>query len=84
MDAGSDHGSAAKGSAIDLEVAGSGPVGCCFSVPSSFLTMCSSLACLQLIDMQSMKWNSKSLYMHSYHTQMTLFRTHSNCDIVRL
>ena len=46
MDAGSDHGSAAKGLAIDLEVIGSGPVGCHFSIPSSFLTMCSSLACL--------------------------------------
>ena len=31
MVAGSDHGSAAKGSAIDLEVAGSGLVSCCFS-----------------------------------------------------
>ena len=31
MDAGSDHGSAAKGSAIDLEVAGSVPVSYCFS-----------------------------------------------------
>ena len=38
MDAGSDHGSAAKGSAIHLEVAGSVLVGCCFSIPSSFLT----------------------------------------------
>ena len=33
MNAGSDHGSAAKVSAIDLEVIGSGPVGCCFSFP---------------------------------------------------
>ena len=33
LDAGSDHGSAAKESAIDLEVAGSGPVGCCFTIP---------------------------------------------------
>ena len=33
MDAGSDHGSAAKGSAIDLEVAGSGLVSCCFPFP---------------------------------------------------
>ena len=40
MDAGSGHGSAAKGLAIDLEVAGSGPVSCCFSIPSSFPTMC--------------------------------------------
>ena len=30
MDAGSNHGSAAKGSAIDLEVAESGPVSCHF------------------------------------------------------
>ena len=35
--------------AIDLEVAGSGPVSCCFSIPSSFFTMCSSLACLSLV-----------------------------------
>ena len=41
MDAGSGHGSAAEGSAEDLKVIGSGPVGCCFSIPSSFLTMCS-------------------------------------------
>ena len=34
MDAGSHLGSAAKGSAIDLEVVGSGPVSCRFSVPS--------------------------------------------------
>ena len=43
---GSDHGSAAKGSAIDLEFAGSGLVSCCFSFPSSYFTMCSSLPCL--------------------------------------
>ena len=48
MVAGSDHGSAAKGSAIDLEVAGFGPVSCCFSFSSSFFTMCSSLPCLSL------------------------------------
>ena len=34
MDAGGDLGSAAKGSAIDLEFAGSGPVSCHFSFPS--------------------------------------------------
>ena len=45
MGAGYDHGSAAKGSAIALEVAGSGPVGSRFSVPSSFFTMCSSAPC---------------------------------------
>ena len=33
---------AAKGSAKDLEVAGAGPVHCRFSIPPSFLTMCSS------------------------------------------
>ena len=33
MDAGGDLGLAAKGSAIDLEVAGSGPVSCSFSFP---------------------------------------------------
>ena len=48
MDAGSDHCSAAKGSAIDVEVAGSGPVSCCSSIPSSFLTMFSSRPCLSL------------------------------------
>ena len=46
MDAGGDLGSAAKGSAIGLEAAGSGPVGCRFSHSLLFLTMCSSLACL--------------------------------------
>ena len=34
MDAGDNLGSAAKGSAIDLEVAGSGPVSYSFSFPS--------------------------------------------------
>ena len=33
MDAGGDHGSAAKGLAIDPEVAGSGPVSWRFSFP---------------------------------------------------
>ena len=47
MHAGSDLGSAAKVSAIDLEVAGSRPVNCCFSILFSFFTMCSSLPCLQ-------------------------------------
>ena len=42
MDAGSDHGTAAEGLAIDLEVAGSGLVSCCFPF-CSFFTMCSSL-----------------------------------------
>ena len=46
MDAGSDHGSAAKGSAIDLEVVGSGLVSCHLFIPFSFLTICSSLVCL--------------------------------------
>ena len=46
MDAGSNHRSAAKGPAIDLEVTGSGPVGCRFSIPSSFFTTCSSLPCV--------------------------------------
>ena len=32
-DAGNNHGSAAKGSAIDLEVTGSGPIGCVFPFP---------------------------------------------------
>ena len=37
MDAGDDLGSAAKGSAIDLEVAGSGLVSCRFVIPFSYL-----------------------------------------------
>ena len=49
MDAGSDLGSATKRSAIDLEVAGSGPVSCCFSFPSSFFAMCSMLPCCSLV-----------------------------------
>ena len=44
MDAGSNHSSAAKGS--DLEVTGSDLVSCCFSIPVSFFTICSSLPCL--------------------------------------
>ena len=46
MDDGGDLGSAAKGSAIDLEIAGSGPVSCRFFHSLLFLTMRSSLACL--------------------------------------
>ena len=45
MDAGGDLGSTAKGLAIGLEVAGSGPVICRF-FHSLLLAMCSSLACL--------------------------------------
>ena len=37
-DAGGDLGSTAKGSAIDLEVAGSGLVSCHFFIPFSFLS----------------------------------------------
>ena len=48
MVASNGHGSAAKGLAMDLEVAGSGPVSCSFSFTSSFFTMCSSLPCLLL------------------------------------
>ena len=40
---------AAKGSAKDLEVAGAGPVHCHFSLPPSFLTMCSSERCLSFM-----------------------------------
>ena len=36
MDAGGNHSSAIKGLAIDLEISGSCPVGCFFSIPSSF------------------------------------------------
>ena len=39
---------AAKESAKDLEVVGAGPVHCHFSLPLSFLTMCSSERCLSL------------------------------------
>ena len=46
MDAGSDHGSPAKGLAKDLDTAGSGPVGYRLSILSSFLTMCGSPPCL--------------------------------------
>ena len=49
MAAGSGHGSAAKGLAIDLEVTGSGPVNYSVSFPSPFLTMYSSLPCLSLV-----------------------------------
>ena len=37
MDAGGDLGSAAKGSTVGLEVAGSGPVSCRFFIPFSLL-----------------------------------------------
>ena len=50
MDTGGSLGSAAKGSAIDLEVAGSGPVSCHFFIPFSFLPCVrSSLACLSML-----------------------------------
>ena len=56
MDAGSDQGSAAKGSAIDLEVAGFGLVSYRFSFPPlSYCTMCSSLACLLLFLLAPLK-----------------------------
>ena len=45
MDASDYLGSAAKGSAIGLEAAGSGPVSCRFFIPLILLAMCSSLAC---------------------------------------
>ena len=41
MDSSTDHDSAVKESVIDLEVTGSGLVGCHFSILSSFFTMCS-------------------------------------------
>ena len=47
MDAGCDPGSAAEELAADLEVNGSGLVGCGFSVTSSFLATCKSPTCLQ-------------------------------------
>ena len=45
MDAGSDHGSAAIGLTKDLEVTGSGPDCCYFSIPL-FFAMCSFPTCL--------------------------------------
>ena len=48
MDVSSNHGSAAKESAKDLEVAGSGLVGFQFFIPSSFLTMCYAPNCPHL------------------------------------
>ena len=37
MDAGSGHSLTAKGTGINLEVTGSAPVSCQFSIPSAFL-----------------------------------------------
>ena len=45
--------SAAKGLAKDLEVAGAGPVHCHFSLPPSFLTMCSSERYFPFFDSKS-------------------------------
>ena len=59
MDAGSDHGSPAKGLAKDLDTAGSGQLhGYRLSIPSSFLTMCSSLPCLLF----ALPWYADHLY----------------------
>ena len=52
---------AAKGSAKDLEVAGAGPVHCHFSLPPSFLTMCSSERCLSLAS----PWYIDHLKLHT-------------------
>ena len=57
MDVGSGHGLAIAGSAKDLEVAGTGSVGCHFSILSSFLTMCSFPMC----------HSSKSICVHILH-----------------
>ena len=46
LDAGGDLGSAAEGSAIELEVAGSGPVQLPLFHSLLLPDMCSSLACL--------------------------------------
>ena len=54
MDACSDHGSTAKRSAIDLEVAGSDPVELLFFLSSSFFTMCSLLPCLSVYSYYSL------------------------------
>ena len=56
MDAGGDHGSAAKGLAIDLEVAGSGLVSCHFR--SLLFLICSSLACLSF----ALSWYTDHLH----------------------
>ena len=51
MNAGGNLGSAAKGPAIDLEIAGSGPVIAAIFYSLLFLTVCSSLACLSFVTM---------------------------------
>ena len=65
MDDGGDLDSAAKESAIDLEVAGSGPVSCCFFHSFLFLTICSSPAYLSS--------NFKQYVCHTCNTKQ-LFR----------
>ena len=63
MDVASDHGSAANVLAIDLEIASFGSVSCCFCIPFSFFTMCSSLPCL-----------SSSVYIHNIVDLESFFR----------
>ena len=64
--------------AIDLEVAGSAPVSCCFSIPLSFLTMCSSLPCLSennLVSVPTMLSTQEThpvLFLHIYVTLQSL------------
>ena len=59
---------AAKGSAKDLEVAGAGPVHCRFSIPPSFLTMCSSERCLStmLLETRGMCGQDNITWLASY------------------
>ena len=60
---------AAKGSAKDLEVAGAGPVHCRFSIPPSFLTMCSSERCLSTNDTISVG-NESNAHMEVQKSQI--------------
>ena len=56
---------AAKGSAKDLEVAGTGPIHYHFSLPPSFLTMCSFKCCLPLHAMLVAIEGGGSMYVNS-------------------
>ena len=69
MDVASDHGSAANVLAIDLEIASFGSVSCCFCIPFSFFTMCSSLPYL-----------SSSVYIHNIVDLESFFLLHLACD----
>ena len=65
MDAGSDHGSAAKGSTIDLEVAGSGLVSYCFFIPLACLSMNMYVYPMNIMYVYSMNMYVRRLYIPS-------------------